>query len=87
MMARSESKARLAPWLAFVPGLGHLALGRRAKGVHLLTVTVAALFILIWRSERVAAAFGSRAIDQWIASLFLIGSLLFVVLYSRRDVQ
>ena len=87
MMARSESKARLAPWLALIPGLGHLALGRRAKGVHLLTVTVAAVFILIWRSERVAAAFGSRAIDQWIASLFLIGSLLLVVLYSRRDVQ
>ncbi len=87
MAARSESKARAAPWLAFVPGLGHLALGRRAKGVHLLAVTVAAGFIFIWRSERVVAAFGSRAIDQWIASVFLIGSLLFVVVYSRWDVQ
>ncbi len=87
MMARSESRARAAPWLALVPGLGHLALGRRSKGAHLLTVTVAAVFILIWRMERVAAAFSSRAIDQWIASLFLIGSLLLVVAYSRRDVQ
>ena len=86
-MARSESKTRAAPWLALIPGLGHLALGRRGKGVHLLTATVAAVFILIWRSERVVAAFGSRAIDQWIASLFLIGSLLLVVVYSRRDVQ
>ena len=87
MMARSESRARAAPWLALVPGLGHLALGRRSKGAHLLTVTAAAVFILIWRMERVAAAFSSRAIDQWIASLFLIGSLLLVVAYSRRDVQ
>ena len=87
MMARSESRARAAPWLALVPGLGHLALGRRSKGAHLLSVTVAAVFILIWRMERVAAAFSSRAIDQWIASLFLIGSLLLVVAYSRRDVQ
>lgn len=87
MMARSESKVRAVPWLAFVPGLGHLALGQRAKGAHLLAVTAVAVFILVWRMDRVAAAFNSRAIDQWIASLFLIGSLLLVVVYSRRDVR
>lgn len=87
MTARSESRVRAVSWLAFVPGLGHLALGRRTKGVHLLTVAAAAVFMLIWRMDRVAAAFSSRAIDQWIASLFLIGSLMFVVAYSRRDVR
>ena len=87
MMARSESKVRAVLWLALVPGLGHLALGQRAKGAHLLTVMVAVVFILIWRMERVVAAFSSHAIDQWIASLFLVGSLLLVVVYSRRDVK
>lgn len=78
---------RAASWLAFVPGLGHLALGRRAKGVHLLTVALSAAFVFVWRSERVAAAFTSGAVDQWTAALFLIGSLLFVVVYSRWDVH
>ncbi len=86
MTARSVSKARAAPWLAFIPGLGHLALGRRFKGAHLLTVTMLGVFLLIWRAERVAAAFSSRAIDQWIASLVLIGSLSLAIAYSRRDV-
>lgn len=86
-MAGSGSSVRAAPWLAFVPGLGHLALGQRAKGVHLLTAAVSAAFIFVWRSERVAAAFTSPAIDQLTASLFLIGSLLFAVVYSRWDVQ
>ena len=86
MTARSVSKASAAPWLAFIPGLGHMALGRRFKGAHLLTVTAAGVFLLIWRAERVAAAFSSRAIDQWIASLVLIGSLSLAIAYSRRDV-
>ena len=86
MTAKSVSKARAAPWLAFIPGLGHLALGRRFKGAHLLTVTMLGVFLLIWRAERVAAAFSSRAIDQWLASLVLIGSLSLAIAYSRRDV-
>ena len=87
MMARSESKVRLAPWLAVVPGLGHLVLGRRAKGAHLLAYAFGAVFIMMWRSDRIATAFGSRAIDEWLAVLFLIGSLLAVAVYSRWDVQ
>ncbi len=86
MTARSVYRPRAAPWLAFIPGLGHLALGRRSKGAHLLTVTAAGVFLLIWRAERVAAAFSSRAIDQWLASLVLIGSLSLAIAYSRRDV-
>lgn len=76
-----------AAWLAFVPGLGHLALGRRGKGVHLLTLAAAAACVLVWRSDRVAAAFTSRALDQWVASLFLLGSLVFAVVYSRWDIH
>ncbi len=76
-----------AAWLAFVPGLGHLALGRRGKGVRLLTLAAAAACVLVWRSDRVAAAFTSRALDQWVASLFLLGSLVFAVVYSRWDIH
>lgn len=86
-MARRVSKARVVPWLAVVPGLGHLALGRRNKGAHLLAVTLAASLLLLWRWDRVAAAFASRAIDQWVASIFVLGSLSFAIVYSRRDVH
>ena len=44
---------RVAPWLAFVPGLGHLVLGRRAKGIHLLVSAFAAGFVLLWRADRI----------------------------------
>ncbi len=81
------SNTRVAPWLAFVPGLGHLVLGRRAKGIHLLVFAFAAGFVLLWRADRVAEAFDSRAIDQWVAALFVIGALLLAAVYSRWDVR
>ncbi len=86
-MARSESRVRLAPWLAIVPGVGHLALARRVKGAHLLAYAAGAVALMIWRSERIAEALGSRAIDEWLAVVFLIGSLLAVASYSLWDVR
>lgn len=87
MMARSEFNVRLIPWLAIIPGLGHLALGMRVKGVHLLIYATGAMFLLIWRSDRIFQVFESREPGEWLAVLFLIGSLLAVAVYSRRDVQ
>ena len=65
MTAGNMFRGRMALWLAIIPGLGHLALGRRAKGTHLLACTTGILFLMIWRSDRIAHAFSSRAIDEW----------------------
>jgi len=77
----------MAAWLAIIPGLGHLALGRRAKGTHLLACTTGILFVMIWRADRVAHALSSRAFDESVAVLFLIGSLLAAAAFSRWDVR
>ena len=87
MMVKNVSRGRSALWLAIFPGLGHLALGRRAKGTHLLACTIGILLLMIWRTDRVAHAFSSRALDEWVAVLFLIGSLLAATAYSRWDVR
>lgn len=42
---------------------------------------------MIWRSDRIAHAFNSRSLDEWVAVLFLIGSLLAAAVYSRWDVR
>ena len=77
----------MAAWLAIIPGLGHMVLRRRAKGAHLLAYASGAVLLMIWRSERIADAFGSRALDEWLAALFLIGSLLATTAYSLWDVH
>lgn len=76
-----------ATWLSFIPGLGHLALGSKTRGVHLLALAAAGGCVFFWRSERVAAAFSFGALDELMASLFLLGSLVLAVVFSRWDVH
>lgn len=87
MMAGSVSKASCAQWLAIIPGLGHLALGKRVKGSHLLSYSVGIVLLMLWRSDRIAHAFSSRTTDEWVAVMFLIGSLLAAAVYSQWDVR
>jgi peptide/nickel transport system permease protein len=70
---------------AWVPGLAHLALDRRSRGVHLMAFTVLVAVIVVWRWDRVTGAFATHAIDRWVASLFLFGSFMATVLFSRWD--
>jgi peptide/nickel transport system permease protein len=74
-------------WFAVIPGLGHVLKGKRQKGVHLLTYSSAMVALAIWRWERISETFRSGAIDEWLAVLFLLGSLLAVLVYSWRDLQ
>ena len=86
MMVRSVSKKRLTYRLAIIPGLGHLAMGSWTKGIHLFAFATGVVLLMIWRTDRIALALSSRAIDEWVAVLFLIGSLLAAAAYSRWDV-
>ena len=77
---RRVSDPVLARRLALVPGVGHLLLGHRTKGMHLLAYALGAVAVLWWRWDRVAGALGARVLDQWVAVLFLFGSLLGVAM-------
>jgi peptide/nickel transport system permease protein len=73
--------------LALVPGLGHLALGERRRGVHLAGFTLSMIFVLVWRWDRFLHAFTTDAVDQWVAGSFLVLSLVWAVWYSIHDVR
>jgi peptide/nickel transport system permease protein len=70
---------------AWVPGLAHLALGHRSRGVHLMVYTALVAFITVWRWDRVSGAFSTSSTDRWVASLFLFGSLAGSVMFSHWD--
>jgi peptide/nickel transport system permease protein len=43
------------------------------------------VLVIVWQWDRVMGAFATQAFDRWLASLFLFGSLLGIVLFSRWD--
>ncbi len=72
---------------AVFPGVGHLLLGKGRRGIHLLVYTLAVLFVLVWRWDRFTHAFTTQAIDQWVAALFLVASLVGAMWFSLWDVR
>ena len=84
------SRGRAAMFLALIPGAGHLAAGRRARGLNLLAFAMAMGAIPLYRSQAFLDSLASSAIDDWIASRFLIvaliGSVVASVLDTRRRV-
>ena len=80
-------RRRSAQRAALLPGLGHLLLGERRRGGHLLVYALAVLLVISWRWERFVHAFTTKAVDQWAAALFLVVSLVGSVWFSLRDVR
>lgn len=72
---------------ALLPGVGHLLLGYRRRGVHLLVYTVTVVSVLVWRWDRFSHAFTTKAVDQWVAALFLVASLAGVLAFSQWDTR
>jgi peptide/nickel transport system permease protein len=85
-MSREEAELRAVRNRALLPGLGHLALGRVGRGVRLMLVAAAVIFVMIWRWDRFIGAFSTPFIDRWLASIFLFLLLVGAVWYSRWDV-
>lgn len=73
--------------LSVIPGLGHLRLGRRHRGLHLLMYTMGASAVLIWRWDAAVAALSGPETGAVIAALFLIGSLAGSAVFSVLDVR
>ena len=77
----------IAGVLSVIPGLGHLILGRRGRGIHLLASAGAIVLILFLRWEQFLSIFSSRDVGAWTASLFLIFSLAGSIAFSVMDVR
>jgi peptide/nickel transport system permease protein len=76
-----------APWAALAPGLGHLLLGRRGRGFHLLGYAAAVGAVAGWRWDRFVPALTARALDERLAAWFLLASAVGVVAFSLLDVR
>ena len=74
-------------WFSLVPGLGHLAIGARGRGVRLLVFTMAMLVVLACRWKPLMETFATPHVDRWFAALFAVGSLAACVVYSILDVH
>lgn len=67
-----------------LPGSGHLLFKKRKQGIH-FTVATAALALLIFiRWERILKTLESKALDLWVALIFLILSWLIIVFLSVK---
>ena len=86
---RSSDRASQALLLAgsLLPGLGHLMLGRRRRGLHLLVFAVGLALVLGLRWDPFVEAFSSPKFASWLSARFLITALLAVVLFSLYDMR
>ena len=79
----ADRRVRTRAWL---PGLGHLSLGRWQRGVRLVLFTLVVVLLMAWRWDRFFGAFSTPFFDRWLASIFLILLLVGAAWYSRWDV-
>jgi peptide/nickel transport system permease protein len=70
-----------------VPGVAHLMLGRKKRGFHLLAFTVALFIMVGLRWGAFIDGFSSPALDEWIATRFVIAALIGCVIFSILDVH
>ncbi len=80
----ADRRVRNRAWL---PGLGHMSLGRWGRGIRLTLFTLAVVLLMAWRWDRFFGAFSTPFFDRWVASIFLILLLAGAVWYSRWDVD
>ena len=71
---------------AWVPGLGHMSLGRWGRGIRLTVFSLVVVLLMAWRRDRFFGAFSTPFVDRWVASIFLILLLAGALWYSRWDV-
>lgn len=85
-MKRKSRFKKLILFGAFMfPGSGHLLSKKNTRlGIHLLIGTGALVLLIILRWNRFIHAFQSRAIDHWLAAIFLILSWAAMVFVSVK---
>ena len=87
MKKRRRSKDLLLLGASLLPGVGHIALGKRSRGVRLLVYSILMVLLVFWRWEKFLSVFQNKSIGDWVAALFLIISLAACVAFSVWDVN
>ena len=72
---------------SWIPGLGHLVLGRQARGLSLLAGWLSFIALTLLRFDRVAGAFATGQLDRCLATLTLVAVVAAFVVFSRKDVR
>ena len=87
MKNKSNTKQRGVIFISVVPGIGHIILGYRSRGINLFVFAISMVLVLIWRWERFLNVFYTKDIGGWVASAFIILSLVGSVVFSVVDVK
>lgn len=86
-METKKPDQAVARALSVIPGVGHLLLGRRNRGINLLTFVLAMGLVLVLRWDAFLGALSSLKVDKLVASVFVIASLVGSVVFSMLDVR
>ncbi len=73
--------------LSAFPGVGHLLIGKRRRGIHLLVFALAMTLVLLLRWDAFRVALSAPDVGAWVASRFLILAVAASVLFSVHDVR
>ncbi len=87
MKSRNPPDRVIPLGLSLLPGMGHLALGKRSRGLPLLSFSLLLVLVLYGNWDAFLNAFETTAVDHWIAAVFLIVALAASVIYSVWDVH
>ncbi len=87
MKNKSNTKQRSAIFVSVVPGIGHIILGYRSRGINLFVFTICIGLVLIRRWERFVNVFYTKDVGAWVAAAFIILSLVGSVVFSIIDVK
>jgi peptide/nickel transport system permease protein len=84
---RQEDRAKAVVLLAasLIPGGGHLLLGKRRRGVHLLVFASGLLLVLVLRWDAFVDALASARPASWLSARFLVIALATSILFSVLD--
>jgi peptide/nickel transport system permease protein len=85
MKRKSRFKKLILLGAFLLPGSGHLLFKKQTRlGIHLLLGTGAIALLVFFRWERIIETFQSKAIDHWLAVIFIILSWIAMVFVSVK---
>ena len=87
MMENAKPESVRALRWSWIPGLGHVVLGRQDRGFGLLAGWLSFIALTLLHFDRVAGAFATAQLDRWLATLTLAAVLAGFMVFSRRDVR
>lgn len=82
MAKKDQPDPSLVLLLSLIPGVGHMILGWRGRGLRLFFFSVGMIALLVWHWEACLKALSAPDVGTWIAPVFLIASIGGSVIFS-----